>query len=255
MDCKTASALLHAYLDRELDRASVSELEAHLDGCLDCARELASLEALGKVVREGAQRFTAPASLRSQLLAATDAGDAKSTTHVNSQSRWWGIAASVALAFALGAGVATWRSNYVAEASVRNALLHDLLTSHLRSLAATSPVDVISSDRHTVKPWFAGRIGQSPPVKDLTADGYQLLGGRMDYVGEQRVAVLVYRRGGHLLDVYLLPATDHEIEQPPVQANGYWMAATRAQDQTAWVITDINEMDLARFRRLLSSRE
>ena len=255
MDCKTAAVLLHAYLDREMDRVAQSELEAHLEGCADCARELASLEALGKVVRQGAPRYTAPASLRAQLLAAKDAGDQKEPLSEMHQPRWWAMAAAVALAFVLGAGVMTWRSSYVAESSTRQALLHDLLTSHLRALAATSPVDVISSNRHTVKPWFAGKIGQSPPVQDFVAEGYQLVGGRMDYVGEQRVAVLAYSRGQHVIDVYLLPATAREIEQRPVQVRGFWMAAARVQDQTAWVVADINDQDFTRFLRLLSSPE
>jgi mycothiol system anti-sigma-R factor len=255
MDCRTALPLLHAYLDGELERASVNDVEAHLERCPDCARELASLEALRKTVREGAPRHAAPAALRARLQAIKEVSTQDTRAPGITNQHWWAIAASLLLAFAVGAGSMAWHASRLAENVDRQALIHDLLASHLRALAAASPVDVVSSNRHTVKPWFAGKIGQSPPVLDLAAEGFELVGGRIDYVGDQRVAVLAYRHGQHLIDVYLLTANRGDIEQRTLTIDGYRVAPIRLQGQPAWVVADIDEQEFARFRRVLAAAE
>lgn len=257
MDCKTATPLLHAYLDGELDRRAVDELESHLEGCRECTRELAALEQLSKVVRQGALRHTAPASLRARLQSADESmeREAPSQKRGIKNLQWWAMAASVLFAFALGAGSTRWHASYVADTNAEQAFTHDLLASHLRALAAASPVDVVSSNRHTVKPWFAGKVGQSPPVRDFASEGFELVGGRIDYVGDQRVPVLVYNHGKHLIDVYMLPAKPGSAGGPPLMVQGYRLATVNIQGRSAWIVTDMDGKELARFSQLLASNE
>jgi anti-sigma factor RsiW len=125
----------------------------------------------------------------------------------------------------------------------------------LRALATASPVDVVSSNRHTVKPWFAGKVGQSPPVRDFAAQGFELVGGRIDYVGNERVPVLVYSHGKHLIDVYMLPAKPGSAGAAPLMVQGYRLATVTIQDRSAWIVTDTDEKELARFTQLLTSNE
>ncbi len=258
MDCKAAALWLHPYLDGELKRASVDELEAHLERCPACAKELASLESLRKVMRDNAPHYAAPASLRERLGKTNDAGSSAHVVALNARqslttrARWFAIAASCLFAFSLGAGSMRWYAREAASNAGEQAFVNNLLGSHLRSLAAVSPVDVISSDRHTVKPWFAGKIGQSPPVLDLAASGFPLIGGRIDYVGEQRVPVLVYGHGRHLIDVYLLPSVRAGAGRVE-QVQGYRVAAVTVQQQPAWIVGDLDEQEFDRFRQLVAA--
>ena len=115
------------------------------------------------------------------------------------------MAASLVLVAGLSSGVTRALLESGAGAGSENLLTRDLVSSHLRALAAPAAIDVVSSDRHTVKPWFAGRVEVSPPTVDLSQQGFPLVGGRVDYVGGRRVAVLVYKHAQHLIDVYVLP--------------------------------------------------
>jgi anti-sigma factor RsiW len=157
------------------------------------------------------------------------------------------------MAFSLGLASMKWYAIESVATTSRQALDRELLSSHLRALAAASPVDVVSTDRHTVKPWFAGKIGQSPPVLDLAADGFPLVGGRIDYVASQRVAVLVYGHGRHLIDVFLLPATADDLQEMPRVLQGYRLATIRVQEQPMWIVGDIDEQEFARFKNLLTA--
>jgi len=253
MDCKAANLALHPYLDGELDRASVDELERHLERCTACAKELAALEALRKTVRAGAPRYSAPASLRDRLRSTEEsAGAPVQRIHAPRQG-WWAMAATFVAAFALGAGVMAWRSGGLGANAQTESLRRDLFASHLRALAAASPIDVVSSDRHTVKPWFAGKVGQSPTVRDFASDGFPLLGGRIDYVGERRVPVLVYGHGRHVIDVFVLPEDAGGVGSSITQRQGYRLAAVQVDGQPMWIVTDLDEHEFARFVRLLGT--
>ncbi len=260
MDCKTALALLERYLDNELDRADARELETHVDSCADCAAALARLGDLRQALRDAALRHTAPAELRERIRgAAAAAGSSGSTTlrsrRINRRAmpQWSRLAAACVLAFgAGGVSVHLWNSAQTADAAQAQ-LTRDLFASHWRALAAASPVDVVSSDRHTVKPWFAGKVAESPLVRDFAEQGFALVGGRMDYLGDQRVAVLVYRHGQHLIDVFVAPHTGSDAVIQSAERQGYSLTPVRLGDQPAVIASDMDREERSRFTQLVAS--
>ncbi len=255
MECKTASTLLEAYLDNELDRADMRELEAHVDGCIDCRATLTRLDELRLALRDKSLRYPAPRQLRDRIEAADAAEASSGQSHrvARRASRAWRIAAACVLMFgAGGVSVHLWNSGQVA-AGERAQISRDLFASHWRALAATSPVDVASTDRHTVKPWFAGKIPGSPPVQDFAEQGFPLIGGRIDYVGSQRVAVLVYRHGQHLIDVFVLPEGAPTATGKSTQMQGYTLDSVNLGNQPAAIVSDLDQQELRRFGQLLAA--
>ena len=246
MDCKTAQNLLEAYLDNELDRATARELEAHADSCADCSAVLGRLDELRRALRDQGLRYRAPPELVERIRATA-------STDLRQRARmpaWTRIAAACVLAFGAGAVSLQWW--HAAHTEVGSAeIARDLFAAHWRALAATSPVDVVSSDRHTVKPWFAGKVAQAPLVRDFAEQGFALVGGRIDYVGSARVPVLVYRHRQHVIDVFVLPAP--ASLPSAAQREGYALSATTLGEQPAAVVSDMDAAERARFADLLSS--
>ena len=258
MDCKTASTLLETYLDNEMDRADARELETHVDGCVDCRAALTRLDELRLALRDKSLRYNAPRQLRDRIEAA-DAGEISGVAAGRShRAAWrtsgaWRIAAACVLAFgAGGASVHLWNSGQRTE-SGQAQLARDLFASHWRALAAASPVDVVSSDRHTVKPWFAGKVAEAPLVQDFAEQGFPLAGGRIDYIGTQRVAVLVYRHGQHMIDVFVLPEAASAGARSSIQMQGYTLDAITLGNQAAAIVSDMDQQELGRFVQLLGS--
>jgi anti-sigma factor (TIGR02949 family) len=234
---------LEAYLDGELDRATLDELEAHLPGCADCQTELAALERLRAALR-AVPRQRAPAQLRHRL--ATAELPRQVATPRTSFPRPWALAATLLLGALVGVLFMTLR-NPGGVSGAGSLLARDLMSSHLRALAAASPFDVISEDRHTVKPWFAGKIGESPPVEPGSEE-FPLLGGRIDYVGGTRTAVIVYGHRKHVIDVFLSPGADGATA---VESQGYSLVPCRLQGRSAWVVSDMDADSVVRFRQLI----
>jgi anti-sigma factor RsiW len=245
MKCEAARPLLESYLDGELDRGAVDEIEAHLSTCAACRAELAALEQLRSAMR-AVPRHRAPAELRQRLAQAGELPRLETAARGAHRGHWWAMAASLLLGLALGAAFMGWHAGKPVDEG--RLLARDLLASHLRALAASSPLDVISEDRHTVKPWFAGRIGESPPVIDPKAEDFPLLGGRIDYVGERRTAVVVYGHRKHIIDVYMTPGVPGQDGQ---QLRGYTLAPCRLAGQSAWIVSDIDVDSLRRFSELI----
>jgi anti-sigma factor RsiW len=260
MECKRAVALLEAYLDKELDRAEARELEDHVDGCADCRAALTKLDALRLALRDRSLRHAAPAALRERIAAAAGSGAAETPGSSSAAPprrfragapAWWRMAAAFVLTFAAGgAFVHLWNPG---KADDESALIaRDLFASHWRALAAASPVDVVSSDRHTVKPWFAGKVAQAPLVQDFAEQGFALVGGRIDYVGAQRVPVLVYRHGQHLIDVFVLPQGAGAAQVRPAAHLGYSLDPLVLGAQPAAVVSDMDRQELAKFAQLIA---
>lgn len=258
MDCKTALNLLEAYLDNELDRADARALETHVDGCPDCRAALTKLDELRLALRDTALRYPAPQELRDRIHAAvtiqaSGIASGRSLRTARPASPTLRIAAACILAFgAGGVSVHLWNSGHLA-ATGDTQIGRDLFASHWRALAAASPVDVVSSDRHTVKPWFAGKVAESPLVQDFAEQGFPLIGGRLDYVGTQRVAVLVYRHGQHVIDVFVLPQGDSVVAGKSMQMQGYTLDAITLGNQPAAIVSDMDQQELERFVQLLTA--
>ncbi|MEP7042379.1 MAG: zf-HC2 domain-containing protein [Dokdonella sp.] len=249
MDCSTARDLLPLYFDGELDRAASREFETHLDTCADCRAALIQLDALRRDLRSGAPRLEAPAALRERIR--SEIPRPVTARPRNPHQRWFALAASCALAFvAGGALVPLWHAQG-GDSGEQTA--RDLFASHWRALAATSPVDVVSTDRHTVKPWFAGKVAQAPLVQDFAEQGFALVGGRIDYVGSARVPVLVYRHGQHLIDVFVLPQASGPARRSATQQQGYSLDTITLGGQPAAIVSDMDASELARFIQLLGS--
>lgn len=261
MDCKTAQDTLPLYFDGELDRAASREFEAHLDACADCRAALIELDALRTTLRQDAPRHAAPELLRKRIekLAATQTSAAPPTpTRRGSPPRWLAYAASTVLAFAAGGmAVSLWnspsRNVETTQASAGVQLARDLFASHWRALAAASPVDVISTDRHTVKPWFEGKIDIAPIVHDFAEQGFALVGGRIDYAGNARLPVLVYRHGQHLIDVFVLPDSAAPLGDNANLQSGYRLDTVKLGSQSAAIVSDMDQVELTRFAQLLIS--
>jgi anti-sigma factor RsiW len=253
MQCESNRELLGAYLDQELDPAERRDVAAHLAMCTHCG---AATEEIGSVSRQLAAmgRERPPSELRSRILAAlaTDGTQSPSWTTKLLRMRQSGLvrqAAVLAFACALTA-VAT---AVLFSSSERNTLLaREVLSAHVRSLLQDSPFQVASSDTHTVKPWFSGRTDFSPAVKDLTAEGFQLLGGRIDYIGERRVAALVYRRRQHVVNVFLWPTTGAgELVPHHDTLKGYNLLAWNSGGMTYWAVSDLTGEELQQLQALL----
>ncbi|MGA7438039.1 MAG: anti-sigma factor [Luteibacter sp.] len=254
MDCKTASDLLPLYFDGELDRATSREFEAHLDECTACQATLVELDALRRALRHDVPRYSAPDTLRARIEKSAEATPMRPVARRRPRA-WLALAASWVLAFVAG-GVTLGMWNHASVAGNEEAqLTRDLFASHLRALAATSPIDVVSTDQHTVKPWFAGKVAIAPVVQDFAAEGYALIGGRIDYAGGERVPVLVYKHGKHFIDVFVLPWKAGPESRNEIQSEGYVLETTSLGGQAAAIVSDMDRGELTRFRDLLSAAE
>ncbi|HEX5122095.1 MAG TPA: anti-sigma factor [Rhodanobacteraceae bacterium] len=247
MDCKEAARLLEPYLDGELDRDEVRALEAHVDGCAECQAALAQLGRVRHALRADAPRFSAPASLRERIR--RESAAPASVTRMRRPPSWMRLAAACFGAFVAGAAVMHFAGNPGAD--TREQAARDLFASHWRALAAASPVDVVSSDKHTVRPWFAGKVAQSPRVTDFADQGFPLVGGRVDYVGSARVPVLVYRHDKHLIDVYVLPSGTPA--GATAQRDGYSLIWGTLDGERAAIVSDLDAGELARFEGVLTA--
>jgi anti-sigma factor RsiW len=244
MKCETTRPQLGAYLDGEMERAALDEIEGHLTACTACRAELGALEEL-RVALRGIPRHRAPAELRRRLAQAVEPLPLE-RPRSRLRAGGWAMAASLLLGVAIGAGYMGWHGGSRVDAG--QLLARGLLASHLRALAAASPVDVVSEDRHTVKPWFAGKIGESPPVIDPGSEDFSLLGGRIDYVGDRRTAVVVYGHRKHIIDVYVGPGI---AASDGMQLQGYTLTPCRLAGQQAVIVSDIDMESQRRFSVLI----
>ena len=165
---------------------------------------------------------------------------------------WWPVAAS----FACGLLVAVSATTLLGTARNDDAFEQQLVSAHIRSLMPNHLMDVASTDQHTVKPWFAGKLDFSPPVVDLASEGFALVGGRLDYLQGRTVAVLVYQRRGHVINVFVLPASDDRAAAPRSRLRqGYHIAQWQKSGMRAWAVSDLGAGELDQFAQLLKARE
>lgn len=249
MACDTYARLLPGYVDSELDLARTLDFEDHLTGCASCTQDLDSQLALRKAVRSANLYERAPQGLEGRIRASLPSPANKVTTIAHrTEWGWVAVAAAIILAVLLA-----WRvTPNMRGGSNSNLLAQEIVDSHIRSLQQNHLMDVISTDQHTVKPWFDGKLDFSPPVKDLATQGFPLIGGRMDYIGHRGVAVLVYQRRKHLINVYVWPSdTTAETAPQASSIQGYNMIEWRHGGMNFWAVSDVNLDDLRQFTQLL----
>ena len=261
MECNEARRLLHAGADGELGPADLARLDPHLASCPDCAAEIARIRALRDAVREGATYHRADGDLRARLMASLPAPPREPSgarwgnlggNLVGNLGRWvaWGHPARLGLALAMVLAVALGAAQLARYRYDADAVAREMVASHVRALLSGRPLDVASLDQHTVKPWFNGRLDYAPVVRDLAAQGFVLAGGRLDYVDGRPVAVVVYRRNRHPVDVFVFPEGATGLP-PKVSGSrqGYQLESWDADGMRFLAITDASAEDLRALRR------
>jgi anti-sigma factor RsiW len=248
MNCISSRELLGAYLDEETDAGLQTEVQTHLAACNPCSAAYARLRQRRADIQLHAPRYQAPAWLLGSVRAALRgeaANETKAGLRTNRSWGWLAIAASILLCVSAGWNAVLLQSR----TAERDNLAENLLASHVRSLIGTHLMDVPSSDQHTVKPWFDGKLNFSPDVKDLTSQGFPLLGGRIEYISERPVAALVYGRRKHIINLLTWPAgTSSRVTRWSRQ--GYNMVHWKKGEMDYWAIADITVDELEQFRDL-----
>jgi anti-sigma factor RsiW len=246
MNCAEIRLLLHAHADGELDAANSLEVERHMKTCAACAAEQKSLRALKTALRNGGLNFRAPDSLKKDLRQfVQDLNEEKKSRGNFDFQRLWKFLAFGATAFA--ALVIFLRPVGI---SGNDELLDEVIAGHVRSLQVEHLTDVLSSDQHTVKPWFNGKLDFAPDVKDFAAQGFPLVGGRLDYLDGRTVAALVYRHNKHLINVFVWPAAGAEKTETQ-SLRGYSIINCEANGLHRSVISDLNMTELSQLAGLL----
>jgi anti-sigma factor RsiW len=244
MDCESTQKLIDAYADRELDLVRSLELEGHLSECPACAQRYESLQALSGAV--GALYHKPPIHLEDRITKAVrNAGKSETKSRVISWRMISIGAAAVVLAMLSWGAVRLFSGPSASELVARQ-----VVASHVRSLMADHLADVPSSDQHTVKPWFSGKLDFSPPVKDFASDGFPLVGGRLDYLDNRPVAAVVYQRRQHYINVFAWPSGSEESEKEFSQ-QGYDLIHWAKAGMSYWIVSDLNKSELQEFVGLI----
>ncbi len=250
MNCQDTQNLMNGYTDGELDLMRNLEIEQHLQECQACTRDYRSHQSLRSVINDDSLYFKAPANLRKRVrLAVREANKDEPRSSIFSW-RWLSVAASAALVAIIIWSFVSMESNPTTE----NLLAQEVVSSHVRSLMANHLTDVPSSDQHTVKPWFDGKLDFAPPVADLTAQGFPLVGGRLDYIGNRPVAALVYQRRQHFINLFIwLSTKDAESGNKIMTRQGYNLSRWNKSGMTYWAVSDLNLSELQEFARALQN--
>jgi anti-sigma factor RsiW len=250
--CEAARRLLHAYVDGELDVVKSLEVEAHLNDCAACAREEANLRALHAALDNSALYHEAPAQLARKVRTAlrdarrTEAGRRWAFRRYS----WAGAAAAAVLVIAILVRGVLPPGSSTGELTAR-----EVVDDHLRSLTGNHLTDVLSSNQHTVKPWFDGRLNFTPPVADFGPDGFPLVGGRLDYLDNRPVAAVVYRRRQHVINLFISPAAHQADTAPESQVRaGYNIIHWTRAGMAYWAVSSVNATELAQFAQLVREK-
>ena len=271
MQC-AESLRVQAYFDREVDAVSAAEIERHVEHCSECRELLQDLEKLRGALRSGTSYVTAPPALRSQVLealdqdtpdqdrdAATGNETAKSATPRKSptsrrarilrgSSFWTGAFSGIG-----GTAIAAAIAFFLVMPNLVSPLSNEIVSAHVRSLMPAHLIDVVSTDKHTVKPWFAGHADVSPAVADFEAQGYRLIGGRADYIDHQRSAVVVYQHGAHVINVFTWAANGAHNPGNATRS-GYHLAYWQQGDIQYCAVSDTGWDELLGLVRLLRAQ-
>ena len=240
MTCDEAQVLLHALIDGELDASHAREVETHAASCARCSAELAAARELRQALRGTNLGHAAPVSLRRSIDRAVP-----SPAMTSRRAVLKGFAAGSVVSAAAAAGV-----TFVIVGGDRDSrILGEAVSAHLRSLQADHLTDVLSSDRHTVKPWFNGRIDLAPPVIDLTAQGFTLIGGRLDFIDGKPAATIVYRRRVHVINLFVMQGASRTLSTPKLDViQGFNILRWTDQGLNLMAVSDLAQDELEEFK-------
>ena len=251
MNCKETKDLIHGYLDGEVDLVRSMAIEQHLKDCPACSTAHREQQSLRTAIACGALYFKAPKGLEKRVRSAVQQASRAEGREKGRRQRWswkWPAILSPLAATALFMAIAL---PILSRNSADERLTREIVAAHVRSLLVDTShlTDVVSSDQHTVKPWFAGKLNFSPPVTDLTSQGFPLVGGRLDYIGEHPVAALVYKRRLHLINLFIWPEKSASSSELRTR-QGYNIIHSNHEGMTYWAISDMNSGELREFLKL-----
>ena len=259
MDCIQCQSLLHGYLDQELDVASAMAIDQHLENCAACKTALEQQSTLRSSIRQYAQYHVAPAELVDRIRARVDSAAIGAITRKKPRWQWLQAGQWLKLGTAIAAtAVVTWTAALQLNTpSPDEGIAEQVIAGHARSVLTGHIADVATSDKHTVKPWLSGKLDFSPPVTDLTAAGFPLVGGRLDYLDKRPVAALVYRRNQHLINLFVWPdpKSAHTMPTQSLPKQGYHILHWRDAGMTFWAISDLDESELQAFAESYASAQ
>ena len=247
---------MHGHLDGELDLADDLEVQRHIEECPRCAREYAALRAMRTRLKDDAFRFEAPAELKEKIRRALPAATiSRSNGYQARRGAWVQRTARFVVPMAIGAMLALIIAPRTITPAINQQLAGEVVDSHVRSLMATHLMDVASTDQHTVKPWFNGKLDFSPPVNDFVKDGFPLVGGRLDYIEGRPVAALVYQHGKHVINVFMWPTTGTATSAERIETeHGYNVEQLTVAGMNCWVVSDLNQLELDKFAGLIRAK-
>jgi anti-sigma factor RsiW len=248
--CELTESVLHGYIDGELDAARAADFERHLSSCPQCATALETQESLRASIRQAGLYERAPIALRRKLEGQFRTPTPVAATPLRTGVRptqWFALAAALILAFLIGVRLLSGPSGSRGQTELASAIVD----AHLRSLQPGHLEDVISTDQHTVKPWFDGKVDFAPPVRDLANEGFPLQGGRLDVVKGRQVAVLVYGRRKHVINVFIWPTSDPDTQPQLGSQLGYNWIDWRKGGMEMCAVSDVSTSDLNELHKLL----
>ena len=251
MACERADTLVHGYFDNELDALRAAEFESHLEKCPECVAALDALESLRSTINIAQPYEKMSPAFRKKILADLNVKTPSviATSRAATNWRWLAVAATF-LVLIYGA----WRVSSLNREDSRETLMAGkIVDAHLRALQPGHLEDVISTDQHTVKPWFDGKVDFAPPVRDFTEQGFPLQGGRLDVVDNRTVAALVYGRRKHVVNVFIWPTSEKDAAPRTGSIQGYQWIDWRKQGMEFYAVSDASAPDLDQLQRLFSN--
>ena len=240
MNCEEAEVLLHALLDGELDAGHAREVEAHVAGCAHCAALMKDYREMSAALADADLHYKAPLELRKRI-------EKSLPQPVATPSR-----RLLLRGFAMGSAVSAMAATGLIAVVVRNddtqRIQSEVVSAHLRSLQAGHLTDVISTDQHTVKPWFNGKLDVSPPVIDLTGEGFTLIGGRLDYVDTRAIGAVVYKRRQHVINLFVAQTASTERQAAKISTlQGFNIRRWSDHGMNYWAVSDLGADELSEF--------